>query len=66
MRSVNLSDNFQIKAVSSYTAPSTRLDGIMDLVTTRCVCVKKAAIKLKSFGCYRALSSNYSITSLLV
>ena len=30
------------------------------------MCVKKATIKLKSFSYYKALSSNYSIASLLV
>ena len=66
MRSVNLLDGSCIKAVSSRTALSMRLDGTMDLITLQYACVRKAAMRLKSFGYYRALSSNCSIASLLV
>jgi hypothetical protein len=50
----------------SYTALNIRLNSTIDFVTTQCVYIRKAAIRLKSFSYYRALSSNCSITSLLV
>jgi hypothetical protein len=54
-----------VKAISSYTTPSTRLDGTIDLVTLRYAYIRKAATRLKSFSYYRAPSSNYSMASLL-
>ena len=65
MRSVNLLDSSRVKAILSYTTLSIRLDGTIDLATLQYACVRKAAIRLKSFGYYRAPSSNYSIASLL-
>jgi len=54
-----------VKAVLFYTAPSTRLNGTIDLATLRYMCVRKAAMRLKSFSYYRALSSDCSIALLL-
>jgi len=54
-----------VKAVLFYTALSTRLNSTMDLATLQCAYVRKAAIRLKFFSCYRALSSDCSIASLL-
>jgi hypothetical protein len=54
-----------VKAISSYTASSIRLDGTIDLATLQCAYVRKAATRLKSFSYYRALSSDCSIASLL-
>ena len=65
MRSVNLLDSSQVKAVLSYTAPSTRLDGIINLTTLQYIYIRKAATKLKFFSYYRALNFNYSIALLL-
>jgi hypothetical protein len=65
MRSVNLLDSSRVKAILSYTALSTRLDGTIDLATLQYIYVRKAAIRLKSFSCYRAISSNCSIALLL-
>ena len=50
----------------SYTVLSMRLDGIIDLIITWCTCVKKAAIRLKSFSYCRALSFDCFIALLLV
>jgi len=55
-----------VKAILPYTALSIRLDGTIDLTTSWCVCVRKAAIRLKSFSYYRALGSNCSIALLLI
>jgi len=65
MRSVNPLDSSQVKAVLFYTALSIRLDGTIDLITFQCVYIRKAAIRLKSFSYYRALSSDCSIALLL-
>ena len=65
MRSVNLLDSSRVKAISSYTALSIRLDSTIDLITLQYAYVRKAAIRLKSFSYYRAPSSDYSIASLL-
>ena len=55
-----------MKAVLSYTAPSMRLDDTIDLIIIWYVYIRKAAIRLKSFGYYRALNSDCSIILLLV
>jgi hypothetical protein len=54
-----------VKAISSYTTLSIRLDSTIDLATSRYIYVRKAATRLKSFSYYRAPSSNYSMALLL-
>ena len=65
MRSINLLDSSWVKAVSSHTALSIRLNGTIDLVTLQYAYIRKAATRLKSFSYYRALSSDCSMASLL-
>ena len=55
-----------MKAVLSYTAPSMRLDGIIDFITTWYVYIRKVTTRLKSFGYYKTPSSDCSIALLLV
>ena len=64
IKSINLLDSSWVKAVLSYTAPSIRLDSTINLATTQCACIRKAAMKLKSFGYCRALSSNCSVFTI--
>ena len=55
-----------MKTILSYTALSMRLDGIIDFITTWYACIRKAAIRLKFFGYYKALSFDCFIALLLV
>ena len=65
MKSINLLNGSWVKAILFCTASSTKLISTMDFAISQCIYVKKAATKLKSSGCCRALNFNCFIALLL-